>query len=183
MASNGMLFCIFALIAALCVVTEAGRPGRIRNARHVVGAPQKQTMFDIPFDQTMNSVPFAGSAGSVGASSVFVMDSGSSEESDLDMDVDMADMDTDANEVDAGDAPVMVGGNQVNGNLLPFLSNDRGDAVEAGNADQLLSRTSGSSARGVGIAFAVLGLLTVIVAAAAITLRKYRHSIPVIVRV
>nr|XP_054754468.1 uncharacterized protein LOC129260526 [Lytechinus pictus] len=182
MASNGMLFCIFALIAALCVVTEAGRPGEIRKTRHVVGAPQKQTMFDIPFDQT-NSVPVAGSAGSVGASSVFVMDSGSSEESDLDMDVDMADMDTDANEVDAGDAPVMVGGNQVNGNLLTFLSNDRGDAVEAGNADSLLSRTSGSSARGVGIAFAVLGLLIVIVAAAAFTLRKYRHSIPVIVRV
>ncbi|XP_003730168.1 uncharacterized protein LOC100890564 [Strongylocentrotus purpuratus] len=183
MASSGKLICFFALIAACCLVTEARRSGKTREVRHVVGAPQKQTMFDFPFDQTV--VGGSAAAGSVGAStSVFGSDSESSEESDLDMD-----MDTDINEVDAADTPAMVGGNgnQVGGNLLPFLSGGRAGgraaAPEAGNADQLLSRTSGSSGRGVGIAFAVMGLLTVIVAAAAFTLRKYRHSIPVLVRV
>ncbi|XP_011675575.1 uncharacterized protein LOC105443730 [Strongylocentrotus purpuratus] len=178
------------LLAACCIVAEAHK-NPITNIKakpelNPVGPPQKQTMFDFPVDQGTGpsfAGPSIGGPSTAGSSLSYMIPGSSSEEvSDVDME-----MDADINDVDSVLSFVFGrNGNQISGNMRPLLpGNGRQrvmSGVEAGEYDQLKGRTSGSSGRGVGIAFGVLGLLALVVAAAFFTIRRYRQDIPVLVR-
>ncbi|XP_003725271.2 uncharacterized protein LOC100891531 [Strongylocentrotus purpuratus] len=189
MASSTWQMCC--ILAAFCIVAEvSSNPVSHIEAKSVqkhAGPPQKQTMFDFPVNQgtgpSFSGPSFGGP--SIAGSSLGYTSPGSSSEEVSDVDVEM---DMDINDVDSV-LSVVFGrnGNQISGNMRPLLPGNRRQrvlsaGVEAGEYDQLKGRTSGSSGRGVGIAFGVLGLLALVVASAFFTIRKYRHDIPVLVR-
>ncbi|XP_054755913.2 uncharacterized protein LOC129261914 [Lytechinus pictus] len=177
-----LVFCI-----AAGVNSNPLTKGRRKTGHNPVGPPQKQTMFDFPVEQ--GTGPSFVDPVSVGpsftiSSVILTMPDSSSSEEVSEMDFDM---DTDTNEVDA--APSVLFGrnrNQISGDMRGLLpGNGRQQAfadVEAGQYDELMSRTTGSSGRGVGIAFGVIGLIALVVAVAFFTIRRYRHEIPVLVR-
>ncbi|XP_072167315.1 uncharacterized protein [Diadema setosum] len=167
-----------ALLLAFCLVANASHVAKA--VKRNVGAPQEQNMFDMPFAQTGPSLD----------GSIMDMDSSSSSESEeigsvVDMDMDM-DMDTDGNAAAGGAAAAGVNpaGNQLAGNTFGRVGNapstfGRNAANKQDQGQNKLGRKS-SSGQGVGIAFAVIGLVGVAVAATLYAVKKYRQRIPVV---
>ncbi|XP_054755819.1 uncharacterized protein LOC129261808 [Lytechinus pictus] len=152
MVSSAKIICLVAFLSALCLVAEARAkfPGV---AKHI-GSPQKQT-------QINPQAPMAQTDASASASS----ESMSSETDDDD-----AAANTAAAAAPAAAAPAPIGGN------LPMLAANGRQLPNTGARDpnQMFGRGSGSSGKSVGVAFAVLALIAVVVAGAYFGVRKYR---------
>ncbi|XP_003730169.2 uncharacterized protein LOC100890642 [Strongylocentrotus purpuratus] len=165
MSSSGKLLGLLSLLFVFCVMTEA-TPGAFADNR--VNVPQKQTFINVPMNQEMD---VEGSDDDVDSTS-----SESSTSSEVDTDTDT---DTDTNDADAATGLNAVGsGDQVGGNLLPILSGNGKHLPNTGvrGQNQIFGRESGSSGQSVGIAFAVLGLVALVVVGAVFAIRSQRRS-------
>ncbi|XP_003730170.2 uncharacterized protein LOC100890725 [Strongylocentrotus purpuratus] len=167
MSSSGKLLGLFSLLFVFCVMTEA-TPGAFADNR--VNVPQKQTFINVPMNQ---EIDVEGSDDDVDSTS-----SESSTSSEVDTDTDT---DTDTNDADAATGLNAVGsGDQVGGNLLPILSGNGkhlpNTGVQGRGQNQMFGRESGSSGQSVGIAFAVLALVALVVVGAFFVIRRQRSS-------
>ncbi|XP_063955445.1 uncharacterized protein LOC135154118 [Lytechinus pictus] len=197
------------LLAAFCFTIEAKNDTRADPAKkQTPPASPPQNQFDfvfsiynqttpIPESQTTTRMtrPSTGNQATIqpnivgGSTSIY--DDSSEEESDTD---------TDDGEVQSAPSYVFKeNGNRVSGNTRPMSAGwtrqramtgvRDGDLVGDyegglfGVHDHLVGRATGSSARGVGIALGLLGLLTVVIAAAFLIIRKQRSNNASFVRI
>ncbi|XP_041463820.1 uncharacterized protein LOC121414830 [Lytechinus variegatus] len=151
MVSSAKIVCLVAFLGALCLVTEAR--AKFPGVAKLIGSPQKQTQID-------PQAPMAQTDPSASASS----ESMSSETDDDDAAANTAAA------APAAAAPAPIGGN------LPMLAANGRQLPNTGARDpnQMFGRGSGSSGTSVGVAFAVLALIAVVVVGAYFGVRKYR---------